>query len=267
MGTSRSSLPVATLTQTSPDVSTRALRGPDVGNVLVKLDDRSNRFTTSEDQESKLKLRPEDGEDNETIKLTQVPLSILDDKTRRLKDIKTVNSNARIREDEDDSNAIKLNQIWVEPSGSEIKHTGKAKMESEKKDEIDRETLKTLQSRLTNIISKLEGKMKKKQGQSKLKQPKKQESLGEIAKNKPSEKSLKLLKKRLSHVLKKFNSKPGASQAFTIGKEWRNVLPHDHADEEKNMKLKKTQNTTKDEGRKTCLKHSNSEKIFSCSIL
>ena len=245
LGTSRSTLPVTTLIHTSPDITTTTLRSPDDENLLVRLGDQQNRFANSDNQDSRLKLTPEN--ENEVIKLAQVPLSLLNPKTEHPNDVNATISNEQLSANKD-SKAIKLDSIkslTLESNDSEkVKSTTKEKL----KEDINRETLKKLQSRLTNIISKLEGKMSKNQGRL---QPKKEESLRKIAKNKPSEKSLIFLKKRLSHVLKKFNSKPGRGQPFTIGQEWRSVLSDNVPSRESDTKkeeLKKTKNATEDEG-------------------
>ena len=238
LGASRSTLPVTTLIQTPPVISTNTLRSPDGGSLLVRLGDQQNRFASSDNQNSKLKLTTEN--ENGVIKLAQVPLSLLDEKTEHVNDIKIANPNEKISEDED-SNAIKLDRI----KPLSLKDESKEKS----KEDINKEALKTLQSRLTTIISKLERKVNKSQGT--LKQPRKEESLRKIAKDKPSEKSLTLLKKRLAHVLEKFNSKPGAGQPFTIGQEWRNVLSENtpsNGSEATKVGLKKTKNTTENEG-------------------
>lgn len=249
LGTSRSTLPLTTLIQTSPDVSANILRSPDVRNLLVRLRDQQNRFATSDNQDSKIKVTPEEGNGSDVIKLAQVPLSLLDQKTKHFKHIKTAHSKGKMNADEH-SNAMKLDKLSIKPLSLETKNAEKVKTNSKEKsqEDINKETLETLQSRLTNIISKLEARVNKHQGR--LKQQKKEESLSKIAKNKPSEKSLTLLKKRLSHVLQKFNSKPGAGQPFTIGKEWRNVLKHgpSQGSEAKNAEMKKSKNATENDG-------------------
>ena len=221
LGTSRSVLPGTTLIQTSPGISTNTLRSLNVKNFLVKPEDPQNRFVTSKNLDGILKLTPVKENDNEVIKLAKVPLSFLGQKAEHFSDVKTKTSKTKTNSDED-SNAIKLDQLSIQPL--EIKGTKKVKLESRKdlKEDMNKEALETLQSKLTSVIAKLEERANRKQGQ--LKQMRKKESLSKIAKNKPTEKSLKFLKKRLSHVLKKFNSKPGAGQPFTIGNEWRNVL-------------------------------------------
>ena len=246
LGTSRSTLPVTTLIQTSPDISTNALRSPNDENLLVRLGDQQSEFTNSDNQDSRLKFAPEN--ENEVIKLAQVPLSLLDPKIEQPNDVKTAISNEQLSADKD-SKAIKLDSIksfTLESNDSEnVKSTTKEKS----KEDINKETLMKLQSRLTNIIFKLEGRMSKNQGR--LQQPKKEDSLRKIAKNKPSAKSLTFLKKRLSHVLKKFNSKPGRGQPFTIGQEWRSVLSDNvpsYESDTKKAELKKTKNATEDEG-------------------
>ena len=216
-------------------MSTNSLRSSNGRNLLVRFGDQHNGFASSDIQNSRLELTPEN--ENGVIKLAQVPLSLLEPKTEHRKDLKTVISNEQFGADKD-SKAIKLDSI--KPVSLE---------RNDPNEDINKETLKTLQSRLTNIISKLEGKVNKKQG--KLKQPKKEESLRKIAKNKPSEKSLTILKTRLSHVLKKFNSKPGGGQPFTIGQEWRNVMKGNapsHENETKKVELKKTKDATEEEG-------------------
>ena len=246
LGTSRSTLPVATLIQTSPDISKNALGSPDDESLLVRLGDQQNRFTNSDNQDSRLKFIPEN--ENGVIKLAQVPLSLLDPKTEHPNDVKAAISNEQLSA-ERDSKAIKLDSIKSLSSESNDPGKVKSTTKEKSKDDINRETLKKLQSRLTNIISKLEGKISKNQGS--LQQPKKEESLRKIAKNKPSEKSLTFLKKRLSHVLKKFNSKPGRGQPFTIGQEWRSVMNDNvpnHDGDIKQAELKKTKNATEDEG-------------------
>lgn len=246
LGVSRSVLPETTLIQTSPGISTNTLRSPNVGNFLVKLGDQQNRLVTSDNQDSTLKMTPEKANDNEVIKLAQVPLRFLGPKTEHFSDVKKERSDKKTNSDED-SNAIKLDQLSIKPF--EVKGAKKVDTESKKdlKGDINKEALETLQSKLTSVIAKLEERANRKQGQ--IKQMRKKESLSKIAKNKPTEKSLKFLKNRLSHVLKKFNSKPGAGQPFTIGNEWRNVLGRNgpnSGNEEK--KLKKMNKGTENEG-------------------
>ena len=213
--------------------------------MLVKLGAQQNRLVTIDNLDSTLKLTPEKEQENAVIKLAQVPLSFLGSKTEHFSDAKTEISSKKINS-EGDSNAIKLDQLSIKPL--EVQDTKKVKLKSKKnaKGDINKEALETLQSKLTSVIAKLEEKMNKKQGQ--IKQLRKKESLNEIAKNKPTEKSLNFLKNRLSHVLKKFNSKPGTGQPFTIGNEWRNVLGRNGPSDGSKIKKLKTKNGKENEG-------------------
>ena len=214
--------------------------------MLVKLGAQQNRLVSID---STLKLTPEQEKENDVIKLAQVPLSFLASKTEHFSDAKTKISSKKINS-EGDSNAIKLDQLSIKPL--KVKDANKVKLESNKnfKGDINKEALETLQSKLTSVIAKLEEKMNKKQGQ--MKQVRKKESLNEIAKNKPTEKSLNFLKNRLSHVLKKFHSKPGAGQPFTIGNEWRNVLGSNGPSDGSKIKKLKTKNGKENEGTLKC---------------
>lgn len=252
-GTVRSILPVTTLIQTSPEISTKASSGPrspDTGNLFVRLGEQQKRLETAEQQDSK--LVPENK--NEVIKIAQVPLRLLDEKMQNSNDIQIENSDVQENANGETA-AVKLDHLSSKPTSLETKHAeiDKTNLGAEKeksKEDINKEALMVLQSRLTSIISQLEQKVNTKEGH--LKQREKQDSLREIAKNKPSEKSLKFLKQRLFHVMKKFNSKPGTRQAFTIGKEWANVLNGAAVKNESKTKeavaLKKTQNASENEG-------------------
>ena len=198
-----------------------------------------------------LKSTPEEKNENEVIKLTQVPLRFLNENTN----YRTRNSNERTSENKD-LNAIKLDHLSTTPLSTKSKDTGKAKAETKNKssEDINKKTLKNLQERLTNIISKLEERVRKKKG--KLKQEEKDESLSKIAKSKPSEKSLTFLKKRLSRVMKKFNSKSGPGQPFTIGKEWHNVFNENtpnRGNELKAVEKKKTKNKESEGSLELCI--------------
>lgn len=218
LGTSRSTLPVKAFIQTSPDVLTNTPRSPGDGNLFVQLKDKLNQVGDQEnrfaDQENRfaardntqIKVTPESS--NEVIKLAQVPLSLLDQKTKHLKDVKTSS--------EESSDQLAVKPLNLGEEGGIVKESTK---------DVNKETLMTLHSRLTNIISKLEARVENRKGSAKLKQLRKEEALNSLTKNKPSKKSLRVLRKRLSYVLKKFNSRYGSGQQpFTIGNEWHNVL-------------------------------------------
>ena len=120
---------------------------------------------------------------------------------------------------------IKLARVPVEilDSVDEAKTNKEGKgqgNEDETSKKMNEETLKSLQLKLTNIISKLEEKVNKKEGKEK----KLNRKTKEMGKSKVSEASLKFLKFKLSRVLSKFQARPGVQQPFTVGKEWSHLL-------------------------------------------
>lgn len=234
-GEQRSTFPITRLIEplhrhsvdtTSPAMSTQ------VEKLLTRFQGNPNDVTTARLQHGGLRFVTQSEEENPVIKLAQVPVHVL-------------SSN---------------NDDTAEAAG---KNSEKAKETSQ---DINEDTLQSLQLKLTGIISQLEGKVKNKKEKE---EKEKVSSTKKTGKGGANEKSLKVLKAKLSAVLKKFKAKSVAGQPFTIGKEWSHLLDQKRFNQANHLRKdgpsndakpgssSLNQGTTQSEGQLDCVSHDN----------
>ena len=187
-GEQRSSLPITSLNEPLHRHSvgtTTPVTNTQVEKLLTRFQG-NNDVTTAGHQHGGLRFVTQSEEQNPVIKLAQVPVHVLSSKN------------------DDTAKAVGKN----------------AEKGKELSGDLNEDTLKSLQLKLTGIISKLEEKMKNKELEMKDNAP----SNKKTGKAGAGEKSINVLKAKLSAVLEKFKRKPVGGQPFTIGKEWSHLL-------------------------------------------
>lgn len=184
IGTSRSDIPLSTVIHQTPSKTT-------LGNFQTQ----PSKLLALDDQESTPLI------DKELVQLSSVPLHLFQKQSdsREYEETKKQSS----------KNALKLDRLSSESSEEDNNR-------KQTKDDASRKTIERLESKLADMISKLEIRL--------LNKTKKHQKMQQVTKNASRTKLLNTLKKRLSAVLKKFNANPGSNQPFTIGEEWKSVL-------------------------------------------